>query len=284
MKNKYWVIWIVLIIFLGLNYNSFINFYYNSFWDYEKTNNLVWKYNIWTESYINKEYSKAIDSFSASLDENKNPRNPLSGGIEKLSFRVLHNIANSYFKFWEDKDLKEKIALFTMSVESYREALNIKFDEQTQKNLEFVLEKLRIAKLEKEKQEQEKEEEKKQEEESEESENENKWEDNKQEDKNESWEENNKEKDWEKNNESEEWWEDQEWWGSEWWKQWENTDGKLSEETKKILEQKEDELQKLQEEIWQYYNKNYKEKIDPFNNFDQFFDNGLLDENEEKDW
>ena len=255
MKNKYIIIWIVLIIFLGLNYNNFINFYYNSFWNYINTTNLVWKYNIWTSNYIDANYENSINSFSGVLDSNN----------KELNFRILYNFANSYYKFWEDKELNQKIELFTKSVENYREALNIKFDEQTQKNLEFVLEKLRITKLEKEKEKQENQEEDWEK-------NDDNWEDKKDEGEDKSSGENG----WEKSDELGEKWEDQEW--------WDNNEWKLSEETKKILEEKEEELQKLQEEIWQYYNKNYKEKLDPFSNFNQFFDNDLLDENEEKDW
>ena len=261
MKNKYTIIWIVLLIFLWLNYNSFANFYYNSFWEYTKTNNVIWEYNLWTERYINSNYEISVNSFSGILDISN----------KELNFRVLYNLANSYYKFWEDKELNQKIELFTKSVENYRWSLNIKFDEQAHKNLEFVLEKLRIAKLEQEKEKQENtssqpspSEEKEQEQKS---------------DEKEEWV--NEENDWEKSDESGEKWEKQEWWDSEWW---ENNEWKLSEETKKILQQKEDELQKLQEEIWQYYNKNYKEKLDPFSNFNQFFDNSLIDDNEEKDW
>ena len=266
MINKYTIIWIVLIVFFGLNYNNFINFYYNSFWEYTKTNNVIWEYNLWTESYINSNYENSINSFSGVLD---NHLAPLSGGSNEVFFRNYYNLWNSYFRLWEDKSLDLKIELFTKSVENYRESLNIKFDEQTQKNLEFVLEKLRIAKLEQEKEKQEKQEEGWEE-------NEDNWDDKKGEEKNEWWEENKWEKEWEKSDEWTEEWEKQEWWDSEQWK--------LSEETKKILQQKEEELQKLQEEIWQYYNKNYKEKLDPFSNFDQFFDNSLLDDTEEKDW
>jgi len=269
MKKILIIIWILFIIFLWLNYNNIKNFYYNFSGVYKKADNLEWKYNLWKKLYEEKKYNELINSFSWVLSEDKS----------EINFRSYYLLWNSFYKNSEIKS-ENKINLLEKSIENYEKALLIKFDEQVQKNLEFVTEKLRIAKLEEEK--------KKQEEQ-------NKLQNEiRQEDK--QWQSNNnKEENWQKTNDKQEWkWQNESGQNVQQndkkWETWKWQDEWLSEETKKILEQRVQELKNQQGDIWEFYNKVYKENIDPFNQFDEFFnnpffDNSLLEKKDEKkDW
>ena len=257
MKKILAIIWIlILLIFVWINFKNFKDFYNNNFENYSEAKNKYWEYNMllkkWNELYTSS----------------------------TLSWTIINN----------------KITSLEQSVDSYSKALDIFPNEYTGKNLEFVQEKLRILKLQQEKQKQDtnkpspesssKGEEKEQKKEWwETSKKEQKWE---KWDKKESWEtwEKKAQKKWDK---KESWKKDENWQNSweknkDWEKKW------LSEETKKILEQKAKELQEQQWEIWKFYNKNYKPKQkNAFDNFadifgNSLFDNWLLDESEEKDW
>ena len=208
---------------------------------------------------------------------------------------------------------KIKILVYEKSIDSYNKALSYKLDEETAKNLEFVKDKLRILELEEKKKKQENKkawEEKEKSWDNENSEGNKEWEekswdnkntegnkaseeekkswDNKNSEGNKEWEE--KEKSWDDKNAegNKEWEEEKKSWdnkNSEGNKEWEEK--WLSKETKKILEQKLKELNKLQWNIWEFYNENYVDNEEDLEYlFDNtMFDNGLLNKNnEKKDW
>jgi len=238
-----------------------MNFYYNTSWEYTRSTNREWKYNTLLEQW-NMSYSWSTHSWS---------------------------------------NLEQKISLLQNSISSYSGALALVENPYTQKNMEFVTEKLRVLQEQQKKDWETK-----------------KWKDTewkKWEKKQwwESWkqeqntsksspkgEERTQEKKWEEW-EKKQWWENWKYWEQkkqwnkwkEWetWENWKSWEKKwLSEKTKKILEQKAKDLQQQQSEIWKFYNKNYKEKNNsPFDNFADIFgrsafDNWLLDDNQEKDW
>jgi hypothetical protein len=165
------------------------------------------------------------------------------------SFINTYNLGNNYYKNIQDLE---------KSVESYENALKIKKDKKTEKNLEFVLNE--IEKL-KEKQEQEK-----------------SWKDEKENEKE------NEKKDWEKSDEEKQ--EDKQ---NSWKndsndsKTWDENNN-LSEYSQKALQQRIKHLENEQENINKYYNNLSNDSIDPFDNFDSVFDNSLLDSWEKKDW
>lgn len=56
--------------------------------------------------------------------------------------RLFHNIWNTYYKYWEVKTYVEKINLWQKSLEFYQKSLNLKYDEETKANYDFVKKKL----------------------------------------------------------------------------------------------------------------------------------------------
>lgn len=253
MKEKIIIIWAILIIFLWLNYNNFLNYYYNSFWVFEKSGDIEWEYNLATKKYLSWSYNESIKSFFWVLDSSIVLN-------DELLFRTYHNLWNTYYKLW----------YYEKSIDSYESALDINFDEETNKNLEFVK-----SKLNQEKQEEDfsdKKDEEEQDNDEQNNENERKI-DNLQEDK---WEKNKDKQNNESGNSEKKWQEEKDW--------------GLSEQTKKSLEEISKKLQEQQAELWNFYNKRFSESNDPFEQFDElfdnpFFDNSLLEKDDDKkDW
>ena len=309
------LIWIVIFLFFIINIFSLNAFYNNFLWKdlyekkwfsnsveyFEKAWNIEWFYNKANALYKQKKYIEAIKEYKSILWDEKND----------LNFRINHNIANTFYRIWEEeKDSTKKIKNWEESIKYYTDALNIKYDEETKKNLEFVLEKIKKQK--------------------EEEKNKDNKEDNKKDwDKQQDW----KEQNWDKKNnwDKKEWWEkkwdksdkqQEKWWESwkdweekkDWeksdqenaweswedWKQWEqnqqwegsqnNKDEEwLSQEQQQAIKQYEEQLKKEQEQNADSFNKVYEENNsnDPFDSFfnDPFFNNNLLNwGSEEKDW
>jgi len=316
------IIFIVLWFFI-LNIFSIDAFYNNYSWkelynkkeysksiDYfKKAWNKEWYYNIANSFYKEKKYKEAIKEYMSILWEEKN----------EINFDINHNIANSFYRIWGlEKDNTKKIKNWEESVKYYSNALNIKYDEQTKKNLEFVLNKI---KQEKKKKEDKKNQEKKWDN-KDESDKTNKWESEKKQDSKSwkeskeweskqdskwgSWEESdnknwkgeesskkqNWEKSWEENkdwntwkNKESQWWENKEW---QWWKKQEESND-LTSQQEQALKQYEESLKQEQNDNADSFNKVYKENTsnDPFANFfnDPFFNNNLLNwGSNEKDW
>lgn len=262
---------LLLSIFIYINKDSIFDFYLNYSWEYSRSNSLEWKYNAATLEYIKWKYNISLNNLLKIEDWEK----------AELNFRKYHNLWNSIYEISKEKnDLKEW--LLEKSIENYEKALLIKFDEYTQKNLEFVK-----AELEKLKEEKKKNEEKNSEDsESEGNENEKdsewkeEWENNKEE-----WSKDSKdeldnkegEKKWEEKTSENNTWEEKSSWKE------------LSEESKKIIDEKIKQLQEEQWDISKLYNKKYQENNNPFDKYDAFFensifDNSALDKEEKKDW
>ena len=268
-----WFFLLILIFFLLTNYKFLLWNYYN---------------NKWIELYNNLNYSWALIQHEKALSSLENED-------------ILYNIWNDYFKYWEwIENTKVKIDNYIKSLDSYSWSLNIKYDEKTKENYDYVLNKLNELKIEQE-EENNDEENKDWKDEEEKGENEEKnnkeWKD---EEENNNSKENNKTKeniDEENENLEENWtlsWSENTWsWAElhwddknieEWLKQPEFTQKQLQEIEKYLEKLKNDEVKNQQ-----YFNKSNDSQNDPndfFNNFfenDPFFDK-IIDRWWEKDW
>ena len=175
-----------------------------------------------------------------------------------------------------------KIKILEKSIDFYNKAIEIKEDEEAIKNYEFVKEKLRELKF----LENQKKKKKEKEEENNKEGNKSKWEKNEKDNK-EANKKSIKEDKWKKWEEWKKWDKWEEW---DKLKKWDNKSENnwLSKESKKALEKQLEKLKKEQSQIWEYYNKNYKENhkndiLESFFNRVWNFDKWLLDK-VEKDW
>lgn len=282
------ILWIFLVNIFALKAFSF-----NVFWDYlyEKNDyinaikyfNYAWNresvYNKANAYYKQKKYEDSIKEYISILWNDSS----------QIDFSLNHNIANNFYRLWESKnDIEQKIKSREKSVDYYRNALNINYDEETKKNLEFVLKKLEE---EKKKQENKQNEEKKDNQNNEEKSwtwsqdntEEKKWQNANKSD-NEKWSKESQQ--WEKSDEKN--WQTDNKWLSE--KSSDKQENKLTKEQSQALEQYEQALKQEQKNNSEGFNKVYQPKynsndiFDIFNN-DPFFNNDLLNWNNwEKDW
>lgn len=303
MRIKIFILY-VFIWFLLINWFFIIDFIYNILWNksfseqeykqsknyYINIDNEFWKYNVLNSDYKLEKYTKLEKWYNELIDCK----------IDKgLCFKSSFNLANTYFRLWEkENNLEKRLELWKNSIDLYSDVLDIKYDEETEKNLYFITNKLKKLKKEIEKN---TEKEKKQD-----SDNSQKWDnsekDNKEQDSSDKWEEN-KENNW-----KQEWkeqenkkWEEKDWdksssessssdgkeqeQGQEqnWW-----SEGELSDYEKAYLEKRQEALDESQKDLWTEYNKQYNENnFDSLEDFlfnDQFFDNRLMNEKDKKDW
>ncbi len=283
MKKKFFLIFILW--FLLLNSLYIYSYYFNTIWNnlfnkksyelakhnFQKSNNIYGILNQANSFYKEKNYEEAIKKYLSIYNDDKNI----------LSFKINHNLWNSYYKYSEIiENNEEKIQYLQKTIEYYEKALNIIYDEETKKNLEFVLDK--INNLEKEQ-----------------------WDESKSE--KEQWDESQEQWDETKNEWNENWDEWQEQWDetkSEWNEKWDESqeqsdetknewnenwdENNLNPEQKQILENYQEALKQNQIQNSNYYNKVYQENNnDPFEDFftDPFFNNDLLNWwNNKKDW
>lgn len=151
------LIWLLTILWLlTINIFDILWFFYNSKWNSEyikwnfqtaynnyKTannlqNNVILKYNIANTYYKQNDFQKALTFYNYALSESPN--------CEKepdFCFLNYHNIWNTYYRLWEkNNDWEQKKSLRNQAITSYKKALNIKHDQETKENLEFVQKKL----------------------------------------------------------------------------------------------------------------------------------------------
>ena len=297
-KSVFYIFFIITIILANLpsifsyhyNYSgekSYIEEKYdNAIKSFEKSKSANSFYNLWNSYYKKKDYKNAIENYL------------LSWNIwnDNIKFSSFHNLWNSYYRYWK-QDEKTKLENFLNSVSYYEKALKIKNDEETKKNRDFVLEKIKELKdQEKDKNEQKQnwQEDNKDSKQEENSTNKNESKENKTNEnsqKNDSWNEKNWEKSWNKENEQKQNWQNEENQNNDWEKktssssQWED-DKKLDEAQKAQLDEYKKTLNQMQNQYSQWFNKVYNEwNEDPFS--DDFFFNSFFDNNinqKEKDW
>lgn len=267
-----------IILFLLINIFSIKAFYNNFMWDYlfnkwsyvnsieyfSNNNTIEWIYNKANVLYKQKKYDESMKEYMSILLYNDS----------NLEFKLNHNIANNYYRLWENEEaISTKISYRNKSIDYYRTWLDIRYDEETKQNLEYVLSKINELK--------------EQDEENESSKNDNSeqnwWESNK-DDNSESWEWEELEE-WDKSDES--WtWIGEEWGTTEWW-EWSNQsweENNISPEQSQALEDYQESLLEWQKSYADNFNKVYDENWDddPFNNF---FNNSLLNQwSDKKDW
>ena len=146
MKKKIFIF--ILVLFLLLNSFSIYAFYNNFIWNnfykkdrfseaikyFSNSNNIYWEYNKANSLYKEKKYKDATQVYKSILTKKKN----------EINFRLNHNIWNWFYRIWEEeKDSIKKIKFWKEAIKHYLKALEIKFDEETNKNLEFVQEKIK---------------------------------------------------------------------------------------------------------------------------------------------
>jgi len=323
-KNILFIILWLLIINLYSTKSFYENYLWENLYDvkayswsilkFEKSWNIDWVYYKANSLYKQKKYGEGIKEYKSILSAKNN----------ELNFRLNHNIWNSFYRIWQsNKDTEIKIKNWQESVNFYTDALNIKYDEKTKQNLEFVLKKIKETKS-KEQNKDSKENKDKSKNSSSQNNQENTWSwvsqknsssetwswktDNKSnQEKTWSWtnQKNSLSKFWSWNTDKTSWQKDDEnklnksWsWVSKkdnssktwsWTSQKNSWEDKLSEEQNKALKQYEKALSEEQKNNADSFNKVYKENKtnDAFDNFfnDPFFNNDLLNNtNEKKDW
>lgn len=273
MKLKVILIFVFFLVLLNIVFlkdyitNMSWVFLYNK-WLYEdsklvfdKLDNLEWVYNKANSNYKLWTYSWALNLYESINCEEKSK-----------CFFIKNNLWNTYFRLSQEEKLIEKQKEFLeLSILNYKEALKIKYDKKTEKNLEFVLDILDNLKQEENNKSDEKSKENK-------------------EGDSDSWEDDN----WENKDETS--WENT-WEGaSDWddsntepssinWNNW------LTQEQLDAIDKYEKTLEQDQKNVWNYYNKVYEEQNNIDSSFEAFFwnnpffDNSVLDENNnKKDW
>ena len=135
---------LILIIFLiwkNLGNIFFTLWYYNTALSFFP-NNKVWIYNKWNSYYKLKEYDKAKQAYLKIVNTGNN----------LLNYYLLHNLGNTFYRLWQKTtDLQKRYQNWLKAVKFYQQALtiwkNIHVSEkdlyETEKNLEFVLNKLK---------------------------------------------------------------------------------------------------------------------------------------------
>ena len=286
----YKIIWIISILFILLNTFSINAFYNNFLWKdkyqnklyddsikyFDKSGNINWAYNKANTYYKEKKYLDSIKEYKSILSDKKND----------LNFRINHNIANAFYRLWEQsKDKKIKLKSWEKSIKYYTDALNIKYDEKTKKNLEFVLKKIKQEKK-KQQENQQKENNSNKQENSKDSNQSSKWENkdwNSQEKWDKNWKSQNKKdsknwKSWEKwdtNKNNKDWktwsWKDankksQEKWNKDWkswktkeWADWKSDKAKWDKQAWKTLKSQENNISDKQEAAIQKYEQSLKQ-------------------------
>ncbi|MDD3646480.1 MAG: hypothetical protein PHH06_03655 [Candidatus Gracilibacteria bacterium] len=232
---------------------------------YEDSKSQFIKLNSFEGLYNNANSIYKLESYSGALN--------IYEGINCESsikcFYVKNNLGNTYYKLSVQADVIDKqIQYLEYSALNYKEALKIKYDEQSEKNLEFVLNLINKLKEEENK-----------------NDNEETSENSKSEDSNETSEnsENNKQ-------------DEQSGSGTNAFESSDVTEnegeiGGLTPEQIQAIEQYEKSLEQSQKYVGEHYNKVYEEQnnindeFEAFFGINPFFDNSLLDEyNDKKDW
>lgn len=141
------IILLFITCFLILNIFYIKSFYFNVYWNlffgeksydkainnFIKSNNIYWVYNEANSIYKKWDFKEAIRKYLSIYWNDKS----------LLNFALNHNIWNSYYKLSEKVSEKEiQIKYLEQSVNYYSKALDIKYDEETKKNLEFILNKI----------------------------------------------------------------------------------------------------------------------------------------------
>lgn len=157
------------------DYNTSKDIYSKTFW--YTNEKWVINNNLWNIAYKKWDYSDAISEYKLIPDKQ-----------DKTTFYKNHNLGNTYYRLGEkEKDDNKKMSIWKNSLDSYKKALdiNIKINkEETQKNYQFVLDKLKKLLEKKQKEEEEKrkkeeEQKKKQEQQNKDNQKNNEWKDNK---------------------------------------------------------------------------------------------------------
>lgn len=269
MIKKLWLFFLFIIIFFLINFVHIKSYYYNSLWDksymqddlesaskyFLKANNNSWNYNLWNISYIKWNYDSAINYFSKISEYSS----------EELLYRTNHNLWNSYYRIGET-DFDNELKHYQSSLYYYQKALNIRFDEETKANYDFVSDKIKNLE-EKDKEEQEQNNDENQEwtwNTTEKNEDTNSNESNKN-------QENSQNEDTNSINEK-----------SNSWQKLDSQSPELTNEQINAIEEYKEMLKKEQDLNTEWYNKVYEwENIDIF---ESFFNNSLLEDDNKKDW
>jgi len=213
--------------------------------DYEYVKNYAWFYNKSNALYKLWKYKSALTWYIGLMNISD----------DKQKSVLWYNAANTFYKLHENLPDNQKRSLLLQSIEWYKESLDLKYTENANKNLEFVLAKLEEF-------------------------------DKKQSEQNQEWGENGEDQQWEKWNQHEKWEEE----NIQTWANAANEEGEqdgnksqssivLSDEQKQEIEEYAQELQENQKNYGQYYNKRYVEN--PWSPFD----NSVLNWSEwDKDW
>ena len=292
MLKKIFIWWWVLILLL-INLPYLLSFFNNYTWkqffeqkkyelakkEFNQANSIEWIYNIWNVLYKQWKYENSIKTYLSILWTWKN----------ELNFKLNYNIANAYYKYWEKQtDVNLKKWYWLKAVDYYKKALKIKYDKQAKDNLEFVFNKLKNKKQNKQNQQSQKK----------------NWQKKNKKEKQWGWEKKDN-KNWQKKSLTKEWqkqWEDKKnqnkWWNwnkskaqkkkwtqTSWTKQNKQQTEKEKQQAQmmKALKEYQKNLKKQQKQNMQNYGKIYqKPRID--DPFDDPFFTWMPKHNNVKDW
>ncbi len=251
--KKFFIILLLFLIFITLNFTNLEDFYNSYLWkinyenkDFLKAEKYFKKsakkesiYNLANTYYKQKKYKDSKETFESILTDKEN----------NFNFLVKSNLGNVYFRIWELEKPKEN---WEKSLDFYRNALKIKYDEKIEKNLKFVLDKLNKLEASSEN-------------------NGESWrraEEKSEENNGESWrraEEKSEEKKEGNNKRSEKSFKKEESYN-------------LTEEQKAELKKYEEKLKKSELENWDSFAKVYKEGSGDFSDFEEFFNDPFFDD------
>jgi len=319
-------IFVLVLALIIINIYYLKAFCYNLYWKYEYNNksyensvkyfekawNRQWIYNKANSLYKQWKYTESIKEYMSIKSEE----------TSTFEFKLKHNIANNFYRLGQaETDSNKKIQNWEKTVDYYKDALTIMYDEETKQNLEFVLKKIAEEK------EKQKNEEKEQNQENQDNDSENKdsnwnnetwtwsqeqtgsWSQSEQktgswsQEQSGTWSETEKDNNSESSAQSgikEDWKLSNQSWSlvENDWKEQQNANQNsnnsnenktLSKEQEQALQQYQESLKQMQKNNADNFNKVYNgnNSNDPFDNFfnDPFFNNDLLNwDDKEKDW
>lgn len=239
------IIWFLILNIFSIKdfyYNALGNYFFskadfkNALGNYSNSNNKESILNTANTYYKQKKYIVSLKKYLSILSDNKT----------EFSFRLNHNIWNNYYKLSLNAKQNE-IKYLENAVHYYTSALNIRYDEQTKQNLDFVLNKLKKTK--------------------EENQQTQTWETNQSGTKTQSWELSNswslqKSSSWSQNSNS-----------------W-SVSKDIKEQLKAYEEQLKQDQKQNQNQVW----KVSQNSSDPFSQFDSFFGNDPFFDNSDLGW
>ena len=163
MKKNIPIILLMFFLLITTNILDILWFFYNEKWIKEFNqsqysnayknfkqadiykSSAIEKYNIANTYYKQWNFQDALTFYNFALSSNPNCDKSQNPDQSRVNFCSLnyHNLGNTYYRLWEqNNDQQQKISLRNQAIENYKNALELKYDQETKKNLDFVQKKI----------------------------------------------------------------------------------------------------------------------------------------------